>query len=123
MAFLDMLSNQTEQNPLFPIIYSVTNINAGECVIVAMEELAELPEWSPLIEFDFEQQIRQILSTALMEPYNIPKTPDCLERAAMLIRAVHDSKVGMFLDAHRGNIMMRGMQPVLTDVLACSTDF
>ena len=123
MAFLDMLSNQTEQNPLFPIIYSVTSINAGECVIVAMEELTALPDWSPSIEFDFAQQIWMILSAALDATNGLPAKPDCLEQAAMLIREVHESKDGIFLDAHRANIMMRGMQPVMTDVLACSKDF
>jgi len=124
MKFLHALSEQTEQNPFLPVIYSVTNINYGEYVLVSMEPLERLEEkakrdkpWLSFFEYERE------FNTLLVSEDKLPKNKDALERAIDLVQKIKESDKKIFFDVHPFNIMLRQGHPVMTDVLCCSSDF
>lgn len=115
MQFLVNLSEQTEQNPFLPVIYSVTNVNDGDHVLVSMELLKALPKAQAELVIAFHS----ILNTTVP----LPSNKDTLERAVAFLQSIAAECTGIFFDVHKDNIMLRGTQPVMTDVLCNKGDF
>jgi len=100
-------------NPHFPIIYDI--IEADSWYLVKMEKLEPLPYH----KIELSNQIRSLVDDDVNMLTSFSPTSDLLNITDKIreLADILDVKV----DLHQGNIMMRGLVPVITDPL-CDHD-
>ncbi len=93
----------------FPRIYDIAYLNGG--YLVKMERLEPIPSH----KVEMSKELRSVVHDDIHTLKHL-KASNELSRIATRIRELADS-LDVKLDLHEGNIMMRGVTPVITDPL------
>lgn len=117
--FLDYIKLKKDflENPHFPKIYSTYIDMSNDWYLVTMEKLETVPSHKIGISNEISTLIND---SSAITSITIKKTKELVSLTAQINKLVN-SIPDIRLDIHQGNVMMRGVTPVITDPL-CGLD-